>query len=163
MRNLSGVYQQIPKTSGRRYRYRKRHRGGLPLALRDHRQFESVERSPGAPGSDRKRQIQFRKRIEAFTRLSRSLTTTLEELVTTTEMLDSANPLAVEFGIDFYAEIRRFEIVLIKRALRHTRGSQIRAAALLSLNAQTLNTKIKQYEIKARDYKRTRNMLSLIQ
>src|SRR5260370_608199 len=105
MRNLSGLYQQIPKTSGGRYRYRNaiEEVSVLPMALRDHRQFESVERSPGAPAPARKRQIQFRKRIEAFSRLSRSLTSTLEELVTTTEMLDSANPPAVEFGIDFYA------------------------------------------------------------
>ena len=52
---------------------------------------------------------------------------------------------------DFYDEVRRFEISLIRKALKMTLGSQIRAARLLKLNATTLNTKIKNYRIAAHD------------
>jgi DNA-binding protein Fis len=50
-------------------------------------------------------------------------------------------------GIDFYAEVRRYEITLIQRALKHTRGNQAQAARLLKLNQTTLHGKIKQYDI----------------
>ena len=50
-------------------------------------------------------------------------------------------------GVDFYAEVRNFEITLITQALRKAGGSQIRAAALLGMNATTLNSKIKNYSI----------------
>jgi len=49
--------------------------------------------------------------------------------------------------IDFYAEIRRYEIALIKTALRQARGSQTRAAKLLHMKITTLNSKIKHYGI----------------
>lgn len=61
--------------------------------------------------------------------------------------LESYQLPPVEAELDFYEEVRRFEISLIKRALRATGGSQIRAARLLKLNATTLNTKIKNYRI----------------
>ena len=50
-------------------------------------------------------------------------------------------------GINFYDEVRRFEISLIEQALRETGGSQVRAAVLLGLNHTTLNSKIKNYSI----------------
>jgi DNA-binding NtrC family response regulator len=53
----------------------------------------------------------------------------------------------IEDGVDFYAEVRRFEIALITRALRRTRGSQCKAASLLHLRRTTLNSKIKTYRI----------------
>ena len=70
--------------------------------------------------------------------------------------LDSAMELVETSGgtrrdftkaIDFYDEVRRFEISLIEQALRHADGSQIRAAALLGLKHTTLNAKIKSYSI----------------
>ena len=55
-----------------------------------------------------------------------------------------ANDLArIDEQFDFYHEVERFEIKLIKSALRITGGSQIKAAKLLKLNATTLNAKIK--------------------
>ncbi|MCS6885686.1 MAG: sigma-54 dependent transcriptional regulator [Acidobacteriota bacterium] len=51
-------------------------------------------------------------------------------------------------GISFYDEVARFEIALIKSALEQTGGHQSRAAKLLGLNATTLNSKIKVYNIK---------------
>ena len=49
--------------------------------------------------------------------------------------------------IDFYREVRNFEIYLIKRALRRTAGSQVQASNLLRLDSTTLNKKIKSYQI----------------
>ncbi|MEK6280272.1 MAG: helix-turn-helix domain-containing protein [Acidobacteriota bacterium] len=50
-------------------------------------------------------------------------------------------------GLDFYQEVRRFEIELIRRALMFMDGHQLKAARLLNLNATTLNSKIKHYQI----------------
>lgn len=53
-------------------------------------------------------------------------------------------------GVNFYDEVKRFEIDLIRRALEQTGGHQSRAARLLGLNATTLNSKIKGYHIQVR-------------
>ncbi|MGI9105551.1 MAG: sigma-54-dependent transcriptional regulator [Pyrinomonadaceae bacterium] len=53
-------------------------------------------------------------------------------------------------GVDFYDEVRRFEVDLIRRALDQTGGHQSRAARLLGMNATTLNSKIKTYNIQLR-------------
>jgi len=53
-------------------------------------------------------------------------------------------------GVNFYDEVRRFEIDLIRRALVQTNGHQSRAARLLGMNATTLNSKIKTYNIDPR-------------
>jgi DNA-binding NtrC family response regulator len=50
-------------------------------------------------------------------------------------------------GVDFYDEVRRFEISLIQQALFYTSGKQTAAAALLTLNVTTLHSKIKFYGI----------------
>jgi len=57
-----------------------------------------------------------------------------------------------EIEVDFYFEVRRFQIFLITSALRHTRGSQVKAARLLKMNETTLNTKLKNLNIDYRDY-----------
>jgi DNA-binding NtrC family response regulator len=54
-------------------------------------------------------------------------------------------------GVNFYDEVKKFEIDLIRRALEQTGGHQSRAARLLGLNATTLNSKIKSYNIVTRD------------
>ena len=51
-------------------------------------------------------------------------------------------------GVSFYDEVARFEVSLIKQALDYTSGHQSRAAKLLGLNATTLNSKIKTYNIR---------------
>ena len=53
-------------------------------------------------------------------------------------------------GVNFYEEVKRFEIDLIRRALEQTGGHQSRAARLLGMNATTLNSKIKTYNINLR-------------
>jgi len=66
---------------------------------------------------------------------------------------DGASNAAVQDigrGINFYEEVRRFEIDLIRRALEQTSGHQSRAARLLGMNATTLNSKIKTYNINLR-------------
>jgi DNA-binding NtrC family response regulator len=62
----------------------------------------------------------------------------------------NAAAIDVAHGIDFYDEVRRFEIDLIRRALEQTSGHQSRAARLLGMNATTLNSKIKTYNIQLR-------------
>lgn len=54
-------------------------------------------------------------------------------------------------GVNFYDEVKKFEIDLIRRALEQTAGHQSRAARLLGLNATTLNSKIKSYNIHTRN------------
>ena len=57
--------------------------------------------------------------------------------------------LNLKSRVDFFDEVRRFEVRLISRALEVTGGNQARAAKLLGLGTTTLNYKIKAYEIKA--------------
>jgi transcriptional regulator with GAF, ATPase, and Fis domain len=54
-------------------------------------------------------------------------------------------------GINFYDEVKNFEMDLIIRALEATGGHQSKAAKLLGLNATTLNSKIKSYNIQTRN------------
>ncbi len=63
------------------------------------------------------------------------------------QSIKEVNALSVENGVDFYDEVRRFEIDLITRALLQTGGHQGRAAKLLRLKVTTLNSKIKHYNI----------------
>src|SRR6266496_1084455 len=58
--------------------------------------------------------------------------------------------LDVQRGVNFYDEVRRFEVSLIKQALFYTNGKQKAAASLLKLNATTLHSKIKFYGIDCR-------------
>jgi DNA-binding NtrC family response regulator len=55
--------------------------------------------------------------------------------------------LNISEGIDFFGELKQFEISLIKLALAQTGGHQARAAKLLNIKPTTLNTKIKLYQI----------------
>jgi DNA-binding NtrC family response regulator len=77
--------------------------------------------------------------------------TTLKELtlrlLREVQALGEAHCPSIEAGVDFYDEVSRFEIDLIKRALLQTGGHQGRAAKLLNLKITTLNSKIKHYNI----------------
>jgi len=48
-------------------------------------------------------------------------------------------------GIDFYDEVERYEIALIRSALNECDGNQSQAAKLLHLKSTTLNAKMKHY------------------
>ena len=71
------------------------------------------------------------------------------------EMMASADGVShdidIAHGVNFYDEVKKFEIDLIRRSLDQTAGHQSRAARLLGLNATTLNSKIKTYNIRPRE------------
>lgn len=69
------------------------------------------------------------------------------KLLQEAQSLNEVPTLDMRSGIDFYEEVKRFEVDLIQRALSLTNGNQKRAARLLKLKATTLNSKIKHYEI----------------
>jgi DNA-binding NtrC family response regulator len=71
-------------------------------------------------------------------------------MVTAREGGGSMGNIDLGRGINFYDEVRRYEIDLIRRALDQTGGHQSRAARLLGMNATTLNSKIKTYNISLR-------------
>jgi len=68
-------------------------------------------------------------------------------LLSEVQCISEACPLSIDDGFDFYAEVSRFEIDLIRRALLQTGGHQVQAARLLNLKVTTLNSKIKHYGI----------------
>jgi transcriptional regulator with PAS, ATPase and Fis domain len=59
------------------------------------------------------------------------------------EDLESSEVPQIDDEFDFYQEVERFEVSLIRSALRMSGGSQVKAAKLLKLNATTLNAKMK--------------------
>lgn len=59
----------------------------------------------------------------------------------------TVNSLTHKTAVDFFEEVRRFEMRLISRALELTGGNQARAARLLGLGTTTLNYKIKCYQL----------------
>ena len=69
------------------------------------------------------------------------------KLLRKVESIGEVHTPDIESGLDFYDEVSRFEIDLIKRALIQTGGHQRRAARLLNLKVTTLNSKIKHYNI----------------
>jgi len=77
----------------------------------------------------------------------------IAELICEVELIDYGYSPSVESRlrqtdqINFYEEVARFEIALIRNALQRTKGHQVHAARLLNLNSSTLNAKIKQYDI----------------
>ena len=91
--------------------------------------------------------------VEAILKLRRLIS----ELTREVESLNENSLPLLETGIsencesiNFYDEIARFEMALIKSALRRTNGHQILAARLLNLNPSTLNAKIKLYRLQPR-------------
>lgn len=87
-------------------------------------------------------------RTDTLIRAALSLSQAIEALGTI-NFMKGAQPPDVRRGVDFYEEVRHFEVALILEALRITRGSQSRAAVLLGLNKTTLNCMIKRYGIDA--------------
>ena len=69
------------------------------------------------------------------------------EVLEQTVLLHEDPTRKVQQGIDFYREVRRFKIALIRAALAHANGQQKRAAELLRIHLSTLNAMIKRYGI----------------
>ena len=87
---------------------------------------------------------------EQLTSAAGSITSLREltfKLLRKVESIGEVHMPDIESGVDFYDEVSRFEIDLIKRALIQTGGHQRRAARLLNLKVTTLNSKIKHYNI----------------
>jgi len=104
----------------------------------------------------------LREQAEALKRLAQDLGQAVEGLVATADVLELANATHVELGIDFYEEVERYEVLLIKRALRQSEGSQVKAAALLKLSPTTLNSKIKHLAVRTAKANNRSARLSLI-
>jgi DNA-binding NtrC family response regulator len=104
----------------------------------------------------------LREQAEAVKRLAQDLGRAVEGFVATADVLELANATDVEIGIDFYKEVERYEVLLIKRALRHSEGSQTKAAALLKLHTTTLNSKIKHLAIRTTKANNRAARLSLL-
>jgi len=65
-------------------------------------------------------------------------------LAETSAAVENLNPRST---VNFFDEVRNFEMRLISRALELTGGNQARAARMLGLGTTTLNYKIKSYEM----------------
>jgi transcriptional regulator with PAS, ATPase and Fis domain len=76
-----------------------------------------------------------------------SLHRLVDQLTSAVETLEEPMIPSIEEGLDFYAEVRKFEMSLIRRALKFTNGAQNKAAVVLKLKHSTLNYKIKQYRL----------------
>ncbi|HBB86262.1 MAG TPA: hypothetical protein DC047_01455 [Blastocatellia bacterium] len=72
---------------------------------------------------------------------------TLASDKTFTEESNKLRTMNIAEGIDFYDEVTRFEIGLIKLALERVGRNQAAAARLLHIKPTTLNFKIKLYGI----------------
>lgn len=86
-------------------------------------------------------------RVQQLTLLAKALAGEIETLQA--ELSSDRNwdkPVDIdEQGLDFYSEIERYEIELIKSALNHSGGNQSQAARLLHMKSTTLNAKMKHY------------------
>ena len=88
-------------------------------------------------------------RVQQLTLLAKAIASEMETLqaeVSTDRSHDKPIDINDE-GIDFYHEIERYEIELIKSALAHCSGNQTQAARLLQMKSTTLNAKMKHYGI----------------
>lgn len=108
------------------------------LRLAESRGERAAEARAARPDSD-----------EAYLNLSQALQNALEAVSALKSDGREEPPALPDMldGIDFYEEVKRYEIALIKKALRLTRGHQKHAASLLKLRPTTLNMKLKLYKI----------------
>jgi DNA-binding NtrC family response regulator len=115
---------------GRNRRLERSSKAGAPLHLRI---AGKPERNP----------------VHSLVDLASAILREAETLAHEKELAGQSNRLALNIseGIDFYAELERFETFLIRLALDATAGHQVRAARLLNVKPTTLNSKIKLYGI----------------
>jgi DNA-binding NtrC family response regulator len=112
--------------------------------MRDQKPVQIIRPSQPTSIKRKRKKNRFRYRIQDLRRLAAAVSNAVEELG---NVEISPDLLVIEDGVDFYSEVREFEISLIERALWHTNGSQAKAASLMRINHTTLNAKIKAYEI----------------
>ena len=82
----------------------------------------------------------MKRHVDQLVMLAKALASEIETLKAelTTDQNDNKQ-------IDFYDEVERYEIELIRSALNQCHGNQSRAAKLLHLKSTTLNAKMKHY------------------
>jgi len=91
-----------------------------------------------------------RNRVQHLADLAHTLLREAETLAsdkTFTEESNKLRSLNIAEGVDFYDEVMRFEVNLIKLALERSGRNQAAAARLLHIKPTTLNFKIKLYGI----------------
>lgn len=104
------------------------------------------ESSSSAPVQLRIAEHPVRDRVQRLVTLALSLLNEAQNLARDkafTEASAQLKSLNMAEGIDFYKEVERFEIELIRLALDRTHGCQAKAARLLRIKPTTLNSKIK--------------------
>lgn len=114
------------------------------------RRLRELATSSNGPVQLRIAENPVRDRIQRLADLASSLLSETEALVRDkafTEASAQIRTLSVAEGIDFYKEVERFEIELIKLALEQAGRNQAKAARLLGIRPTTLNSKIKMLEI----------------
>ena len=120
------------------------------------RQTLKIETNQDTAAPDERDPVVFRERISSLRELVDDLRQRAEDVTYTLEGFGLFGlPTTLPTGaseLDFYSEVRRFEIFLIRNALRLTKGSQVKAARLLKMHETTLNTKLKNLNIDHRDY-----------
>lgn len=120
------------------------------------RQSLAIETDQDTAPPDNVDPMVFRERISNLRELVDDLRQRAEDVTYTLEGFGLFGlPTTLPIGaseLDFYSEVRRFEIFLITNALRLTKGSQVKAARLLKMPETTLNTKLKNFNIDHRDY-----------
>ena len=67
------------------------------------------------------------------------------------QIVEAVCCLEVKDRIDLGAELSKFEMELIKRALLESGGRQVESAKLLGISPSTLNSKIKRFGLPVRD------------
>jgi DNA-binding NtrC family response regulator len=90
---------------------------------------------------------ELEQRVQQLTLLAKALASEIETLQAELT-IDRDRDKQVVFdndGIDFYREVERYEIELIKSALNRCGGNQTQAARLLRMKSTTLNAKMKHY------------------
>ena len=111
------------------------------------------QESPYSPGPAHPLRIAEhgeRDRFQRLIELANSMVREAEVLAGEKLFVDESHRLQdlnIAEGIDFFEELKRYEISLIRLALSQTAGHQARAAKLLNIRPTTLNTKIKLYGI----------------
>jgi transcriptional regulator with PAS, ATPase and Fis domain len=120
------------------------------------RQSQAIESDQDTDPSDDANPLELRERISSLRELVDDLRQRAEDVTFRLEGFGLFGlPTNLPTGpseLDFYSEVRRFEIFLIRNALRLTKGSQVKAARLLKMHETTLNTKLKAFNIDHRDY-----------
>ena len=70
-------------------------------------------------------------------------------LLTQLDRMKESPSLSISAGMEMRAEVKSYEIELIRTALHLTGNHQRRAASLLGITPSTLNTKIKRHHIES--------------